>query len=64
MNSFDAHGLASDLLASETVAATAGEHDGFVVEGIVDVWQSSVAAGRGPIDLSGTLSCPELRVGC
>ena len=29
---------------SQTDAATTGDHDGFVVEGIVDVWQSGVGA--------------------
>src|SRR5262249_43701433 len=60
VNLLDADGLSSKDLAeinffvAQTDAATAGDHDGFVVEGIVDVRQSGVGAQRGLIDLRRT----------
>ena len=53
MDFFDAHGLAGedraeiDFLLAQTDAAATRDHDGFIVEGIVDVRQSGVhALGR------------------
>ena len=48
MNFFDADGLAGkdlaeiDFLVAQTNAPATGHHDGFVVEGIVDVGQSGI----------------------
>lgn len=60
MNFLDANGLASEdraevnfLLADTDVAATS-DHDGFVVEGIVDVGQSGVDALGRLVDLRRT----------
>jgi hypothetical protein len=44
-----------NLFVAETDAATASDHDGFVVKGIVDVRQSLIGASRGLIDLGGAL---------
>ena len=60
MNFFDADGLSSkdlaeiDFFVAQTDAATAGDHDGFVVEGIVDVRQPGVATRGGLVDLRRT----------
>ena len=59
MNFFDTDGLPGkdlaevDFLAAETDAPTAGHHDGFIVEGIVDVRQSGVGARGRLVDLRG-----------
>ena len=57
MNLFDADGLSSkdlaeiDFFVSQTDATTVGDHDGFVVKGIVDVGQSLVRTSGRLIDL-------------
>src|SRR5215471_5058777 len=57
MNLLDADGLSSkdlaeiDFFGAQTDAATAGDHDGFVVEGIVDVRQPGVGTGGRLVDL-------------
>jgi len=57
VNLFDADGLSSKDLAkinffvAQTDATTAGDHDGFVVEGIVDVGQPGVGTRGGLVDL-------------
>ena len=57
MDFFDADGLTGEdlaeinFLAAQTDAAAAGDHDGFVVEGIVDVRQSGVGTRGRLIDL-------------
>src|SRR5215468_4145557 len=57
VNLLDADGLSSkdlaevDFFVAQTDAATAGDHDGFVVEGIVDVRQPGVGTGGGLVDL-------------
>ena len=69
MNFFDADGLSSKDLAEinflvvQTDAATAGDHDGFVVEGIVDVRESGVGTQGRLVDLRSGISYPELRAG-
>ena len=69
MNFFDADGLSSKDLAEinflvvQTDAATAGDHDGFVVEGIVYVRQSGVGTQGRLVDLRSGISYPELRAG-
>ena len=40
-----------DLLVAETDAATASNHDGFVVKGIVDIPQAGVGTRGGLVDL-------------
>src|SRR6201984_281314 len=60
VNLLDAHGLSSKDLAkinffvAQTDAATASDHDGFVVEGIVDVRQPGVGTRGGLVDLRRT----------
>ena len=60
MNFFDAHRLAGkdraeiDFLAAQTDAAATGDDDGFVVERVIDIRQSSVNAGGGLLDLGRT----------
>jgi len=60
VNLFDADGLPGkdlaeiDFLVSQTNAAAAGDHDGFVVEGIVDVGQPGVGTGRRLVDFDRT----------
>src|SRR5215469_6917586 len=44
-----------DLLASQTDATATGDYDGFVVEGIVDVRQSSVGTSGRLVDFRRTL---------
>ena len=44
-----------NLFVAQTDAAAARDHDGFVVEGIVDVGQSLIGAGGGLIDLGRAL---------
>jgi hypothetical protein len=39
----------------QTDATATGDHDGFVVEGIVDIWQSGIGTRRGLVHLGGTL---------
>ena len=57
MHFLDADGLPSknlaeiNFLASQADAAATGDHDGFVVERIVDVWQSGVGAWGRLVDL-------------
>jgi hypothetical protein len=66
VNFLDADGLAGEdlakinLFAAQTDAAATGDHNGFVVQGIIDIGQSLVEAGRGSIDLSGTLHAQSL----
>jgi len=66
VNFLDADGLAGEdlakvnLFAAQTDAAATGDHNSFVVQGIIDVRQSLVEAGRGSKDLSGTLHAPSL----
>src|ERR1700734_297217 len=61
LNFFDAHGLTGkdlteiNFLATETDAPATSDHDGFIVEGIVDVRQAGVAARGRLVDLCGTL---------
>jgi hypothetical protein len=56
MNFLDADGLAGkdltevDFLGAQTDSAATGNHDSFVVEGVVDVGQSLIEAGGGLID--------------
>jgi hypothetical protein len=63
---FDADGLSGkdlaevDLFIPQTDATAARDHDGFVVEGIVDVRQSGVDTRRGLIDLGRTLHVESL----
>src|ERR1700724_3916685 len=58
---FDADRLAGkdlaeiNFLATETDAPASGDHDSFIVEGIVDVRQAGVGARRRLVDLRGTL---------
>src|SRR5215469_7574985 len=53
VNLLDADGLSRkdpaeiDCFVAQTDAATAGDHDGFVVEGIVDVRQPGIGTGGG-----------------
>src|ERR1700756_2470366 len=60
VNLLDADGLSSKDLAeinffvAQTDAATASDHDGFVVEGIVDVRQPGVGTRGGLVDLGRT----------
>jgi len=60
VNFLDADGLPGkdltelDLLASQADATATGDHDGFVVEGIVDVRQSGVGTRGGLVDLGRT----------
>jgi len=60
VNLLDADGLSSKDLAeinffvAQTDAATAGDHDGFVVKGIVDVRQPGVGTRGGLVDLRRT----------
>jgi hypothetical protein len=60
LNFFDAHSLTGkdlteiNFLATETDAPATSDHDGFIVEGIVDVRPAGVGA-RGRLDLCGTL---------
>src|SRR5215472_2883666 len=57
---FDADGLSGkdlaeiDFFRAQTDATATGDHDGFVVEGIVDVWQSLVDARGRLIDFGRT----------
>src|SRR5438309_3412330 len=44
-----------DFLLAQTDAPAPGDHDGFIVEGIVDVRQAGVGARRRLVDLRGTL---------
>jgi hypothetical protein len=59
VNFFDADRLAGkdraevNLFVTETDAAAVGDDDDFVVEGIIDIGQSLVGAGRGLIDPCG-----------
>src|SRR6266403_4307560 len=61
VNFFDADSLASkdraeiDFFAAQTDAAAIGDDDDFIVEGIVDIGQSLISAGRGLIDLGWAL---------
>ena len=61
MHFFDAHGLTGEdraevnLFAAQTDAPAVGDHDGFVVEGIVDVGQALVEARGRLIDLGRAL---------
>ena len=61
MNFFDADRLAGkdlaevNLFAAQTDASAIGDDDDFVVEGIIDIRQSLVGAGRGLIDLGRAL---------
>jgi len=56
VNLFNADGLAGkdltevDFLGAQTDSAATGNHDGCVVEGVVDVGQSLIEAGGGLID--------------
>ena len=56
----DAHGLTGenraevDFLSAKTVAAATRDHDGFIVEGIVDIGQSGVGARGRLVDLCRT----------
>ena len=58
---FDADGLTGkdlteiDFLLAQTDAAATGDHDGFIVQGIVDVLQSTVGTQRRLVDLRRTL---------
>jgi hypothetical protein len=67
VNFLDADGLSGkglaeiDFLASQTDAAATGDHDGFVVEGIVDVRQSGVGTRGGGGRPRPDIACPELR---
>ncbi len=60
MNFLDADGLSGedlaeiDFLVTQTNASAARDHDGFVVEGIVDIGQASVRARRRLIEFRGT----------
>ena len=60
MDFFDADGLAGkdlaeiDFLASQADAPATGDHDGFVVEGIVDVRQAGVGTRGRLVDLGRT----------
>ena len=57
MNFLDADGLSGedlaeiDFFAAQTNAAAAGDHDGFVVEGVVDVGQPGVGTWTRLVDL-------------
>ena len=61
MDFLDADGLAGEDLAeidffvAQTNAAAACDHDGFVMEGIIDIGQAGVRAWRRLIDFCGTL---------
>ena len=44
-----------DFLVAQTNRAAAGNHDGFVVEGIIDIGQAGVRARRRLVDFRGTL---------
>ena len=61
MNLFDADRLAGkdraeiNFFAAQTDATAMGDDDGLVVEGIVDIGQSLVGAGRRLIDLGRAL---------
>src|SRR5262249_16108353 len=61
VNLLDADGLSSkdlaeiDFFVAQTDAATASDHDGFVVEGIVDVRQPGVGTGGRLVDFRRTL---------
>ena len=44
-----------DFLVSQTNTTAAGDHDGFVLEGVVDVGQPGVGTGRRLVDLGRTL---------
>ena len=63
MNFLDADGLAGkdltevDFLGAQTDSAATGYHDGFVVEGVVDVGQSLIEASGGLIDFRPDTSC-------
>jgi hypothetical protein len=63
---FDADCLASedltevDLFATQTDAAATGDHNGFVVQGVIEVGQSLIRARGRLIDLSGTLHAQSL----
>jgi hypothetical protein len=63
---FDADGLAGkdlaeiDFLLAQTDAPAAGDHDSFIVEGIVDVRQAGVGARGRLVDLRGTLHVQSL----
>jgi hypothetical protein len=48
-------GAEVNLFAAQTDAATIGDDNDFVVEGIIDIGQSFVGAGRGLIDLGRAL---------
>jgi len=60
VNFFDADGLAGehraeiDFFLAQTDTSATGDHDGLIVQGIVDVRQAGVGTCRGLIDLSGT----------
>jgi len=61
VNFFDADRLADkdgaevNLFAAQTDAATIGDDNDFILEGIIDIGQSFVGAGRGLIDLGWAL---------
>ena len=61
MHFFDADGLAgkdlaeTDFLLAHTDAPASGDHDSFIVEGIVDVRQAGVGSRGRLVDLRGTL---------
>src|SRR5262249_52371564 len=49
-----------DFLVSQTYATAARDHDGFVVERVIDVGQSGVGTGRGLVDLGWTFHMQSL----
>jgi len=67
---FDADRLAGkdlaeiDFFLAQTDAPAPGDHDSFIVEGIVDVRQTGVGTRGRLVDLRGTLHVQRGDVGC